>query len=427
MMKRIFAELSLCLLIYIVYPVISAAEPMNDQRLAQPGTIVVNGSEVGRLRYDEGTRLEFGDTFDLKMNFLVQPRITFSENDEHLDKESKASGNDTTSVSVKRIRLEFTGNLFNREFSYKLQEDLAGGIQGDGRKGSNLKDAWLQWNLNKAAKVRVGQHKVPFSRQELVSVQNLQFLDRSLVTQEFVPARNVGAMLQGSPDHGMTYSLGVYNGESKGEGENREGTDNKVLGAAMLSYDIGEYGERNTEGDWAYSNAPAATMGLGVLYGQGKNGFVGPQLKEFTLQPLTEDFDKLDVNIDFAVRCHGSSFQGEFFYRHLKGTSPTSQMLPAGENFRADDLGFYFQSGWFFVPRKWEIAGRFGYLAPDSSSGIDDVAEYSGVVSYYIRGRFLKLQAGVTAGHVNIVESKGQEGISDGTDVKYLAQLSGYF
>lgn len=427
MYERIFVGLSLCFVMYIMYPVIAAAQPRSDQGLAQPGTIVVNGSEVGRLRYDEGTRLEFGDTFDLKMNFLVQPRITFSDNDRHLDKDSEASGNDTTSVSVKRIRLEFTGNLFNKEFSYKVQEDLAGGIQGDGRKGSNLKDAWLQWNIDPAAKVRVGQHKVPFSRQELVSVQNLQFLERAMVTQEFVPARNVGAMLQGSPEHGLTYSLGVYNGESKGEGENREGIDNKVLGAAMVSYDIGEYGERGMEGDWAYSNAPAATMGLGVLYGQGENGFVGPQLKEFTLHPLTADFDKFDVNLDFAGRCHGGSFQGEFFYRHLDGTSPKSQMLPAGENLKADDYGFYFQSGWFFVPRKWEIAGRFGYLAPDSSSGVDDVTEYSGVVSYFIKGRFLKLQAGVTARRVNVVESKGKEGISDGTDVKYLTQLSGYF
>ena len=193
-------------------------------------------------------RLEFGDVFDLKMKIRLQPKYTFSSIDE-----SSTRGDDTSSFRLRRARLVFSGNLLGKQFSYKLNHDLASS-GGSGK----LLDAWLQWNLSKAANVRMGQFKVPNSRQALASSASLQFIERSNVTNHFTDdvfgdARQNGAMVHGKIGSAAKYAVGMFNGNSDGEGTNARGVDNNHSVYGMVSMNMGEYGSRKHEG--AYGHA----------------------------------------------------------------------------------------------------------------------------------------------------------------------------
>lgn len=66
--------------------------------------------------------------------------------------------------------------------------------------------AWFE-----KAKFRFGQFKMPFSLEQLTSSNNIDFIERSFV-DAYIPAKEVGLQLFGSPTKGMTYALALSNG-----------------------------------------------------------------------------------------------------------------------------------------------------------------------------------------------------------------------
>ena len=255
----------------------------------------------GRVYYKEGTRLEFED-FDMKINLQVQSRFTYEDNDASGRNDVGLDGaSDVTSFDLRRVRVNFTGNLLKKQFSYQVQNDFR-----SSNGGGDMKDAWLQWNSDEA-KLRFGQTKIPFSRQELTSSSNLQFIDRSIVNDVFAPSRQIGALLHGPVGDGGTYYVGAFNGESEGEGRNKPGNDNNLLLVAAANMNIGDYGSRGMEGDLRAKNDEfGATVGVSTLYGQGTGDVLDTE--------TPDDFDRFDLNVDLGARVAGFSAQSEFYY-----------------------------------------------------------------------------------------------------------------
>jgi len=65
----------------------------------------------------------------------------------------------------------------------------------------------------------------------------------------------------------------------------------------------------------------------------------------------------------------------------------------------------YIQAGYFFIPKEWEIASRFGYLHSAKETFFEriifglqpkEVTEYSLQLAKYIDGHWLKIQTGPT-------------------------------
>ncbi|MCB0360664.1 MAG: hypothetical protein KDD44_13545 [Bdellovibrionales bacterium] len=384
----------------LVAPIAAQAAPL-DELLADNGVVAADG-EAARLHYKGGTRLEFPDAgFDMKLNLQIQSRYTYADNN---DGDRVAAGlapaGDTSGFSMRRVRLVFSGNMLNKKFSYKLQNDFVGAADAgatDGARSSDLRDAWLQWNGDDVH-LRMGQYKVPFSRQENVSSANLQLVDRGIVNDFFSKGRNLGVMAHGEMS-GLGYKASIHNGNSDGEGRNRPATDNKHEGAIQVYYNMGDY-DRDLEGDYGNTDDMAMTIGAAATYGQGSTAGV--------------DFDETNVNVDLGLNCAGFSLQGEYYFRN---TDPD-----AGSS--ADDNGFYVQTGYFFVPQEWELAFRFGYLEPEKGTAtFDDEQEYAFALNYYLDGHNLKLQNGFVIDTMNDVAG----GNNDITDFRYELQLSGYF
>lgn len=328
------------------------------------GPLSVPSVDEAKIYYNRGITIELPH-MDLKLN--VKSQFSYAYNDYE-----NPSDTDVNKFDVRRLRLQAAGHLDDKTFTYKVENDFSSSSSTDTKKGSALKDGWIEWNADPAAILRVGQFKVPFSRQEVASDFSQQFINRSLINDFFSAKRNVGPMLYGPLGY-ANYAIGVFNGQSDSEGENLSGVDTRLMGAAALNAAIGPYGDRTEEGDFAETPAFAQTVGIAALYGSAERKDV--------------DLRKFDLNGDWGARYLGFSAQSEVYYSKIDPDSGSS----------LDNWGFYAQTGYFFVPQKWEAALRFGYIDYDKNQGeFDNAKEYTANVTRYIKGHDLKIQSGVT-------------------------------
>lgn len=387
-------------------PAASEAKTL-DELLVEKGVVAMEHGGAGSVAYKGGSRLDFGDDFHMKVNIQLQPRYEFEDEDSEGRRDAGVADadlvdNDTSGFSVRRARIVFSGHMLNKTWSYKLQNDFASSTGG-----GDLKDAWLQWNMDDAAMIRMGQYKIPFSRQELSSSAKLQLPDRSIASDYFAYSRQNGAMVHGDMG-GLMYAATIWNGQSDGEGRNRGPADNNMFGTAQVVYNIGDYGDRSYEGDYSGTEGFAATVGAAANYGQGATELEG-------------DFDQIDVNVDAGVRSAGFSLQGEWYWASRDYDDIDGDL---GER---EDTGGYVQAGYMFVPEEWEVVGRYAIIAFDDDVDVrDDEQEVTVGLNYYIWGHDLKVQNAFSWLETSLA-NQGPGGEDSYTDLRYILQLSGYF
>jgi phosphate-selective porin len=109
-----------------------------------------------------------------------------------------------------RARLGLQGKFF-KQFQYEIERDF--------RSSHPWKDVFVDVNRFKSAQVKVGKFKIPFSMEELTSINDVDFVNRSRTARNLAPARDIGAML-----HGRLFKevLGYQAGVFRNDGENSE-------------------------------------------------------------------------------------------------------------------------------------------------------------------------------------------------------------
>jgi len=145
------------------------------------------------------------------------------------DRDSASLGD---SFEVRRARIGIVGTI-NKDISYEIVGNAVGGT-------TNFVDtAWGNYGFNKAAQVRVGRFKQPFSLEELTSSNNIDFMERSYGNQ-LVPGKRLGAMVHGEPMTGLTYGISVYQ-DGFNELTNQSSIGNKQ--AARLTFNLAQFNE----------------------------------------------------------------------------------------------------------------------------------------------------------------------------------------
>jgi phosphate-selective porin OprO/OprP len=125
---------------------------------------------------------------------------------------------------VRRARLDLSGRAF-RWIDFKVEADFTEGV--------SLKDAYLDFRFLPELRLRGGQFKVPFSREELTSSRFIDFVERSVIN-ELAPAYDAGVMLHGELFGGVLgYNLGAFNGTGEDTADNNDGKD--VAGRLVLA------------------------------------------------------------------------------------------------------------------------------------------------------------------------------------------------
>src|SRR5262245_60704551 len=214
---------------------------------SEDGNTKLNFTFYGQFRFQELSRDLWRRT-DLTQTF---PPFTVEN-----------AGRTEPSFQVRRLRAIFTGSVWKSWMRYALEIDLAGndeglrnvfippvftiggvsdfpgvdisqGAQDQDTRTLKLLDWYMDFTPTAAARGRVGQFKVPFGRQELVSDQRLQMTARGIASDFFAPGRDRGVMFHGGTDTQMVqYKVGVFNGTGLAQGQN---IDKSLAYAARLT------------------------------------------------------------------------------------------------------------------------------------------------------------------------------------------------
>jgi phosphate-selective porin len=79
-----------------------------------------------------------------------------------------------------------------------------------------IKDAYGQFRVSRALRVRVGQFKLPGGREYLTSARTIDFMERSAMSSSADAGRDIGGMLTGEIGKQLEYQIGGFSGDGRG-------------------------------------------------------------------------------------------------------------------------------------------------------------------------------------------------------------------
>ena len=295
---------------------------------------------------------------------------------------------------IRRARVQFKGHAFNKHNKFKIElafspRDLS--VKNGVPNRTPLLTWYLEFDYLRDLTVRVGQYKIPYSRQRVVSSGDLQLVDRSIANGEFNHDRDIGFDLR-SKDLGglggrLRYYLGVYMGEGRDFGDKNATPDFKLH--YLARFEVLPFGKFKDykEADHARNLKPKLAIGAAYSFHHGSQGLRG------TLGTTPEDEGTTDyhsMNVDYAFKFGGFSTTGEFHLRNGTRNPGDAGPVTAARN----GLGWAVQAG-FLIPRvPVEFAARYSGIRPlgdDTSLSTNNAV--GGGLSWYAAGHPWKIQA----------------------------------
>ncbi len=312
------------------------------------------------------------------------------------------------SMTMRRIWLYMSGNVFGKHNKYKLQLGFSpkdmGYKDGAPTKGPVM-DYYFTFDYLRDFTVQVGQYRIPFNKQRIMGYGNLQFVDRSIGNFEFTLDRDMGLEFR-SDDLGgwekLRYRAGVFLGEGL---ESYEESDFGLLYLARVEYlPLGFYKDY-VEGDIKRMETPGLSFGLAYAFiddAKNDKGVKGSAPDDGG----TTDFHALTADVNFKYK--GFSLNGEFYYRN--GTRDYGSVQAEDDNgnllFETDGVtplvdredprdgyGWYTQLGYVIPWAPVEFTGRYGQVRGMGDSTLGDLDEIGFGVNWYIHGTGLALKA----------------------------------
>ena len=202
-------------------------------------------------------------TEDGKNSLTVNGRVHFDTRgysyDESYNGVSSGTGADT--FDIRRARIGVKAKFLD----YYEGEVVFNPTQSS---SSVLDVAYLNIAWWKPAQIRVGQFKMPFSMEQLTSSNNIDFVERSFV-DALIPAKEIGAMLHGTPVKGVNYGIALSNGAGQNGVENDASVDDKdIIGRVAINL-----AELAGSKDWLFHTGLAYSKGdISKAQGLGVSG-----------------------------------------------------------------------------------------------------------------------------------------------------------
>ena len=319
---------------------------------------------------------------DGKFSLTIGGRIQFRFSHHFWEENPGTNDQEESDFDVRRARVRMYGRAFSKHLRYKIRLDLTGDeadtelllpngstprFDSDNAL-SELKDAYIQYERWDFFQIRLGQFKVPYSRQFMTSSAELQFVGRAITRRIFVPGRDVGVRISGKfggeDDDVFEYYAGVFDGE----GENRSNDDHGLMYAGRIA--INPFGGvKYRESDLKKSDRFRLALGINAWLHE-DDGHRG----------LKDDWA---VGADLAILWHGFSAVFEIHYRE------NGRRV----NHDVEILGWMAQLGYMVPERQFEIALRASEIAWDHNT-VDDAGrrEYLVVANYFWDDHDLKAQ-----------------------------------
>jgi phosphate-selective porin OprO/OprP len=240
-------------------------------------------------------------------------------------------------LAVRRARFSLAGEIL-KNVKIKVQVDLL--------KSPVLLDAQIDWTLAKAAVVRFGQFKIPFSLESSTSSADLDSIDRSQVVNKIAPGwdigsfgRDLGLVLTGQASV-FEYSVGAFNGA----GINKADTnDHKDLAARLVA-------------------RPVEGLSLGGSFYDGLTSTAAAA-------PRTT---RRRIGVEAAWITERFTFKAEY----LRATDAA-----------ASRDGGYVQAAGFVVPKKCQVLLKYDVYDKDRAAAGDRVGAYTAGLNWFLAER----------------------------------------
>lgn len=268
-----------------------------------------------------------------------------------------------TGFQTRRTKLVFSGTAFDN-FFFKIQGafNRAGG-------GFGLQDAYVGYKFDNGLKVKWGQFKAPFLREELVSSRYQLAADRSATNEVFNQGRSQGIAAEYTT--GSLRFMGSFT-----DGFNSANTD---IAADPADFAFTGRIEYLGAGSWDQFSDFTSPMGseYGVLVG------IAVHYQDGVDAPGAAAIDAFSWTADISVEGDGWSVFGAVIGNHI--TNNTAALSPAlGAS--ADEFGFVLQGSVYLV-EDIETFVRWDSIIPDSGSGFNTI---TAGFNYYLHGHAAK-------------------------------------
>ena len=332
------------------------------------------------------------DKFSAKLRNRMQYKYQYTDRDIGTDGSPEE---DESTFDFRRIRTKISGNAYGKNIKYKMEWDSSAD-------DVDLQTAYVNITYLPWANVLAGQTGV-YSRQFLSSSGAQQMVDRAAVSEEFRfnrddKKRGVTIHSKKILDGKIDYQIGVYNPQIRAT----DNTTNTMLYLARASYyPFGPYVSYK-ESDLEYTESFKAHIG---------GGFGFQQIGQNESDDDEDEIDHTQFIGELGFKYKGFSFVSEYHNRKrslldaletgdnlLLGLSSAMAALPA--NMTLHDHGVFVQGGYFIIPEKLEITGRYelidyGKNHPEGGTLglVDNKSFYTAGINYFFHGRDHKIQA----------------------------------
>jgi phosphate-selective porin len=371
--------------------------------IGQPGRALAQESEGEAAAQDSvpqeetGVRVGYGDKgFELGTadgNFLLQIESRFQFRYAHPRDTDPVTfdafrGADQHLFKLNRARLKVGGHAYRPWLKYYFEYEWA---------ATNLLDTRLMVERLPYLRLKVGQWKVEYGRERVISSGKQQMMDRSIVNRPFTIDRQQGISLYGrlkaSGAADFNYWAGVFTGTGRGS---RENDDEHLMWAGraqwnFLGRDVGFTGsdlEGHEQAAGLLALAAATNRSPYTRFSQAGGG----QLEGFD----EGDPGQYRVNQwmeETAFKYQGLAWQQEFHWKRIEDTQNGTTTTLVGNYAQ---VGYFLHNAWPTVPRPLEIAFLYAFYDPDLDEQDDLQQEFSLAANWFFAGHRNKLSADLT-------------------------------
>lgn len=377
-MKHTFSKISI-----LVFIILNVVFEFSDLHAQEDSTKVPD--KIPMLSHGEkGFEFNSSDgNYQMQIQFRGQFRIAYPTDSDPITLSDFQD--EQLYLKVNRARMKVGGHAFNPYLKYYLEYDLF---------NSNLLDFRLMVEKLPYLKFKVGQWKVQYNRERIISSGKQQTLERSLITRPFTIDRQQGVSLFGRLEgNGMadfSYWGSVLMGTGRGA---RENDDKNPMFMTRWQWNFTGEPVGFSGSDLKYHKKFTAILALaGVTNRSPYTRFStagGGQLEGFE-EGVAGQYRVNQWMGETAAMYKGFSWQQEFHWKEIDDKVNNTNTTLLGNLLQ---LGYFPNYTWSKFPEKIELYIRHAFYDPDVSQGADLQNEYSVGLNWFLKEHRNKLTA----------------------------------
>ena len=289
---------------------------------------------------------------------------------------------------INRARLKVGGHAFQPWLKYYWAYELREG---------NMLDFQLTIEKWDFLKLKVGQWKILYNRERVISSGKQQMVDRSILNRPFTIDRQQGISIYGrlfqESTADISYFFSILTGTGRGDFIN---DDSNFMYVGRLQWNFLGRELEMIGSDVAFHDKPTALLALGAVTNRSPytrfSQVGGGQLTGFE-DGVAGQYRVKQALVETAFMYRGFSWQQELHFKNIYDNVNLVETELYGNYIQA---GYLFHNLWDWFPKPMEVSGRHSFYIPNKSFPNIREEEYALAVNWFFAKHRNKLTAEVT-------------------------------